>query len=88
MWSIGIWMMLTIVAPFSPEWLANPLVEKHLPDLLQGRFRPTIGSLYWGIDGPAGLLLAFGPTALCYGLAWKYARQIDPAVACSTSPQD
>jgi hypothetical protein len=74
-WSIGIWSMLAIVAPFSPEWLHNPLVEKHLPDLVNGRIRPTVASVFLGMDGVMNLALAFVPTALFYAAAWKISRR-------------
>jgi hypothetical protein len=74
-WSIAIWSMLAIVAPFSPEWLANPLFEKHLPDLLNGRIRPTVASVFLGIDGWPSLVLAFIPSALLWAGAWKIARR-------------
>jgi hypothetical protein len=74
--SIFIWATLTIVAPFSPEWLENPFVEKHLPDLIRGQIRPTVSSTFLGIGGLGALALAFAPTALLYGAAWNSSTRI------------
>jgi hypothetical protein len=87
-WSIGIWSMLAIVAPFSPEWLANPLFEKHLPDLLNGRIRPTVASVFLGIDGWLRLALAFVPTALLYASAWKTSKQSHGSDSTSEDRED
>jgi hypothetical protein len=74
-WSIGIWSMLAIIAPFSPEWLHNPLIEKHLPDLMNGRIRPTVASVFIGIHGWLSVALAFVPAVLLHAAAWKVSRR-------------
>jgi hypothetical protein len=82
-WSTGIWSMLTVLAPFSPEWLANPLLEKHLPDLLQGRLRPNLASVFLGMRGFFSLLPGVLVTTVLYVWAWESSKEIPFQNDCS-----
>jgi len=75
MLSVGLMSVATVTDASPPYHLDNPLVQIHLPMLLQGKFSHTLGTALFGLPPAWGVALYY--VYLAGGLVWLW-RQTAP----------
>jgi len=73
--SVGLMSVATVTDASPPYHLDNPLVQIHLPMLLQGKFSHTLGTALFGLPPAWGVALY--NVYLAGGLVWLW-RQTAP----------